>query len=33
LIIIAMGFGLIVPKLVIEYVFPTLTDREPAVDD
>ncbi len=33
LIIIAMGFGLIVPKLVIEYVFPTLTDREPAVGD
>jgi uncharacterized membrane protein YjjB (DUF3815 family) len=30
LIIVAMAFGLIVPKLVIEYFFPTLTDAEPA---
>jgi hypothetical protein len=30
LIIIAMAFGLIVPKLVIEYFFPTLVDAEPA---
>jgi uncharacterized membrane protein YjjP (DUF1212 family) len=33
LIIVAMGFGLIVPKLVIEYLFPTLTDAEPAAGD
>jgi uncharacterized membrane protein YjjP (DUF1212 family) len=33
LIIIAMAFGLILPKLGIEYFFPKLTDREPAVDD
>jgi len=33
LIIIAMGFGLIVPKLVIEYLFPTLTDAEPAASE
>ncbi len=33
LIIVAMGFGLIVPKLVIEFIFPKLTDREPAAED
>jgi uncharacterized membrane protein YjjP (DUF1212 family) len=33
LIIIAMAFGLIVPKLVIEFIFPKLTDREPAIED
>jgi uncharacterized membrane protein YjjP (DUF1212 family) len=33
LIIVAMGFGLIVPKLVIEYLFPTLTDAEPAASE
>jgi uncharacterized membrane protein YjjP (DUF1212 family) len=30
LIIVAMAFGLIVPKLCIEFFFPTLTDAEPA---
>ncbi|MGO9632213.1 MAG: threonine/serine exporter ThrE family protein [Xanthobacteraceae bacterium] len=30
LIIVAMAFGLIVPKLCIEYFFPGLTDSEPA---
>jgi uncharacterized membrane protein YjjP (DUF1212 family) len=29
LIIVAMAFGLIVPKLVIEYLFPKLIDAEP----
>jgi uncharacterized membrane protein YjjP (DUF1212 family) len=29
LIIVAMAFGLIVPKLVIEYLFPKLADAEP----
>ena len=33
LIIVAMAFGLIVPKLVIEYFFPTLTDAEPAASE
>lgn len=30
LIILAMAFGLIVPKMCIEYFFPALTDAEPA---
>jgi uncharacterized membrane protein YjjP (DUF1212 family) len=30
LIILAMAFGLIVPKMCIEYFFPSLTDAEPA---
>jgi uncharacterized membrane protein YjjP (DUF1212 family) len=30
LIIVAMAFGLIVPKMCIEYFFPALTDAEPA---
>lgn len=30
LIILAMAFGLIVPKMCIEYFFPGLTDSEPA---
>ena len=29
LIILAMAFGLIVPKMCIEYFFPALTDAEP----
>jgi uncharacterized membrane protein YjjB (DUF3815 family) len=29
LIIVAMAFGLIVPKMCIEYFFPALTDAEP----
>jgi hypothetical protein len=29
LIILAMAFGLIVPKMCIEYFFPSLTDAEP----
>jgi uncharacterized membrane protein YjjP (DUF1212 family) len=33
LIIVAMAFGLIVPKLGIEYFFPTLTDAEPAASE
>ncbi len=33
LIIVAMAFGLIVPKLVIENFFPTLTDAEPAAGE
>ena len=33
LIIVAMAFGLIVPKLVIEYFFPKLTDAEPAASE
>jgi hypothetical protein len=28
LIIVAMAFGLIVPKMCIEYLFPALTDAE-----
>jgi uncharacterized membrane protein YjjB (DUF3815 family) len=33
LIIVAMAFGLIVPKLVIEYLFPKLADTEPAASE
>jgi uncharacterized membrane protein YjjP (DUF1212 family) len=33
LIIVAMAFGLIIPKLVIEYLFPALTDAEPAASE
>jgi len=33
LIIVAMAFGLIVPKLVIEYFFPKLADAEPAASE
>jgi hypothetical protein len=33
LIIVAMAFGLIVPKLAIEYFFPRLADAEPPAND
>jgi uncharacterized membrane protein YjjP (DUF1212 family) len=33
LIIVAMAFGLIVPKLVIEYLFPKLIDAEPVASE
>ena len=33
LIIVAMAFGLIVPKLGIEYFFPTLANMEPTTSE